>query len=56
MEQTTYNMVISFGSNDNSDNSYPITISQNEKRTLFNRFKYWMLCQFFPFHVEKWDN
>lgn len=45
----TFNLEISFGSRD------CILISQNMKRTLVNRFRYWMLCKFFPFKIERWD-
>ena len=45
----TYNIEISFGGKD------CIIILQNVKRTLHNRFRYWMLCRFFPFKIERWD-
>ncbi len=44
-----FNFEISMGG------SNALVFSQNVKKTLINRFRYWMLCQFFPFKVEKWD-
>jgi len=51
----TYNMEISFGGRDTPTDPFPILISMNVERKLANRFKYWMLCTFFPFHIERWD-
>jgi len=34
---------------------YPIVIGLFTPRTLRNRFKYWFLCQFFPFKIIKWN-
>ena len=28
----------------------------NVRKTLLNRFKYWMFFQFFPFKLVRWDN
>lgn len=25
------------------------------KKTLLNRIKYWLFCQFFPFKIKRWD-
>ena len=44
-----FNLDISFGGSD------CIVISQNVKKSLINRFRFWMLCQFFPFKIERWD-
>ncbi len=46
----TYNLEISFGGKDR------ITIFQNVKRTIINRFRYWMLAKFFPFKIERWTD
>ena len=32
-----------------------IVISFNVRRTLRNRIKYWLFCQFFPFRIKRWD-
>jgi len=42
------NMEISFGDGE-------IIIFSNVKKTLYNRFRYWMLCKFFPFTIVRWD-
>jgi hypothetical protein len=31
------------------------TFPFNVKRTLVNRFKYWILCKFFPVKIERWN-
>ena len=46
----TNNLELGFG-----DDDY-IKIYMPMKRTLFNRFRYWMLCQFFPFRIIKWES
>jgi len=51
----TYNMEVSFGGRDKPNDPAPILINMNVRRNPTNRFKYWMLCQFFPFHIERWD-
>lgn len=33
-----------------------IIIQLRSKKTLRNRFKYWMLCQFFPFKITRWED
>ena len=25
------------------------------KKTTLNRIKYWLLCQFFPYRIERWE-
>ena len=37
------------------DGIYPLMFEINQKKTLVNQFKYWMLTKFFPFKIEKWD-
>ena len=43
------NLKLSFG------DSGEMVIYQTVKKTLLNRFRYWMLCYFFPFKIEEWD-
>lgn len=31
-----------------------LTFQIRAKKSLSNRFKYWMLCEFFPFKIRKW--
>ena len=50
-----YNMEVSLGERDTPTSEFPVLMSMNIKRSLANRFKYWMLCKFFPFHIERWD-
>lgn len=49
LEVPTFNLEISLGGQNG------ILFHQNVKRTLVNRFKYWMLCKFFPFKIERWE-
>ena len=35
--------------------AYPISFSYRVKRTLPNRFKYWLLCKLLPFTIARWD-
>ena len=48
------NLEIGWGDTD-KDGSFPILFSLQVKRTFINRFKYWMLCSFFPFKISRWD-
>ena len=32
-----------------------IVLNANIKRTILNRFRYWMPCKFFPFKIKRWD-
>ena len=32
-----------------------IRIHQRVSKTVANRIKYWLFCQFFPFEIIKWD-
>lgn len=34
---------------------YGIIFSLTVKKTLVNRLKYWLLCEFFPFRIVKWE-
>ena len=43
------NLELSFG------DSGEVTLLQTVKKTIVNRFKYWMLCKFFPFKIKSWD-
>lgn len=29
--------------------------SMTAKKTIKNRFKYWLFCKFFPFKITRWD-
>ena len=43
---THYNLVIMFGED--------ISIKMFVKKTRLNRFKFWMLCKFFPYKIVRW--
>ena len=32
-----------------------ITFHFHAKKTIRNRIKFWLLCQFFPYHIKRWD-
>ena len=47
---TDPNITISIG-----EGIYNTSFNFYVKKTLYNRFRYWMFCKFFPFKVEKWE-
>ena len=49
-EQPTPNFTMKMG-----DGPANILWELNVKKTLRNRLKYWLFCQFFPFRIVRWD-
>ena len=43
------NMAIALG------DAMGLCIQMTVQRTVINRFRYWMLCQFFPFKIVRWE-
>ncbi len=50
----TPNFVIGFGGGKLPE-EIPMEFIFTVKKTIVNRFKYWMLCQFFPFKIQRWE-
>jgi len=55
LEPQSFNMEIGFGSRDKLTNIYPLALQMNVEKKPINRFKYWMLCKFFPFTIKEWS-
>lgn len=37
------------------DNEGDVRIYFHVKKTIKNRFKYWLFCKFFPFKIIEWE-